>query len=380
MGAKSKVEWGNLKDKLDADKKISRSFRKYDISIKAKASKRGYFSGLDLFMKFAKLEKYDDILKLKPDNLQDLFEDWIMSIKSQTFSNLNVHFHGLAKFLDINRAIYWSKPIKALFPRNYVVSGKLAYTNEDIIMMLDHKPNHRAKCIILFFESTGGRPGGIDDEDGYLQIKHLEEMSDGCACLTIYADTPQEYWAFLTPEAYHALKKYHALRKAAGEIFTPETPIFGIKSHNTDNEYATSNAITSVMQRIVSKSVPRKKLANGKYDKSLIYGFRKRFNTILKINNDVNSNIAEKLMAHKRGLDGSYLTPTREECFAEFKKAIPDLTIDPTEKLRVENRKLKSEDNRVTEEKIMQVFDLEEADMSDLKDYLNQKRKDRKYK
>ena len=60
--------------------------------------------------------------------------------------------------------------------------------------------------------------------------------------------------------------------------------------------------------------------------------FRKRFNTILKINNDVNSNIAEKLMAHKKGLDGVYLQPTREECFNEFVKAILQLTVDDSQR------------------------------------------------
>ena len=33
-------------------------------------------------------------------------------------------------------------------------------------------------------------------------------------------------------------------------------------------------------------------------------------------------------MAHKKGLDGVYLEPTMEECFAEFEKAIPELTVD----------------------------------------------------
>jgi len=33
-------------------------------------------------------------------------------------------------------------------------------------------------------------------------------------------------------------------------------------------------------------------------------------------------------MAHKRGLDGTYLTPTRDELFKEFVKAIHQLTID----------------------------------------------------
>lgn len=64
--------------------------------------------------------------------------------------------------------------------------------------------------------------------------------------------------------------------------------------------------------------------------------YRKRFNGILKMNNNVNSNIAEKLMAHKKGLDGVYLEPTREECFAEFVKDITELTTDGSMKKQFE--------------------------------------------
>ena len=87
------------------------------------------------------------------------------------------------------------------------------------------------------------------------------------------------------------------------------------------------------------------------------HGFRKRFNTILKINNDVNTNIAEKLMQHKKGLDGSYLTPTRQQCFAEFVKAIYELTIDAQQRQEniiqdtsTENTFLKSKIRKIEEE------------------------------
>ena len=59
--------------------------------------------------------------------------------------------------------------------------------------------------------------------------------------------------------------------------------------------------------------------------------FRKRFNTKLKLNNEVNSNVAELVMAHKLpGAQGNYTKPTMEECYIEVKKAIPELTIDPS--------------------------------------------------
>jgi len=63
----------------------------------------------------------------------------------------------------------------------------------------------------------------------------------------------------------------------------------------------------------------------------------------LKLASGVNPNITEKLLGHKKGLDGTYLAPTREECFAEFAKAIPNLTIDDKERDKLKIRKLESE-------------------------------------
>jgi len=98
----------------------------------------------------------------------------------------------------------------------------------------------------------------------------------------------------------------------------------------------TDDRLQAIISQVIEGSkIPRVKQGN-RYNKSSIYMFRKRFNTILKLNNDVNSNIAEKLMAHKRGLDGTYLQPTKEECFREFVKAIPQLTVDPTERQKIE--------------------------------------------
>ena len=48
-------------------------------------------------------------------------------------------------------------------------------------------------------------------------------------------------------------------------------------------------------------------------------------------------------MAHKRGLDGTYLQPTKVECFTEFFKAIPQLTIDKTERQKITIESLEKE-------------------------------------
>ncbi len=67
------------------------------------------------------------------------------------------------------------------------------------------------------------------------------------------------------------------------------------------------------------------KKCDGRYDVQIAHGFRKRFNAVLKMDNLVNYNIAEKMIGHKNGLDGVYFTPTLDELFAEFKKVIRKL-------------------------------------------------------
>ena len=60
------------------------------------------------------------------------------------------------------------------------------------------------------------------------------------------------------------------------------------------------------------KDVPElQRIKKGRrHDSQLNHGFRKRTNTILKLESNVNSNIAEKILGHKNGLDGVYFTPT----------------------------------------------------------------------
>jgi len=106
-----------------------------------------------------------------------------------------------------------------------------------------------------------------------------------------------------------------------------------------------------ILGRIIKGAKIQRKKVGNRYDKSLVYMFRKRFNTILKLNDSVNSNITEKLMAHKKGLDGTYLQPTLEEYYKEYFKVISDLTIDDSERLRVTNQKLEREKSELEMEK-----------------------------
>jgi integrase/recombinase XerD len=177
-------------------------------------------------------------------------------------------------------------------------------------------------------------------------------MPYGCKAILLYEGSKSEYWAFLTPEAVKALDEYFDERRLVGENIGSESPMFStlVKVKKQKVRPLSHNHINSIMFRLLLKAGLERIKVGNRFDKALYYGFRKRFNGILKMNNNVNSNIAEKLMAHKRGLDGVYLKPTREQCFAEFYKAVSELTIDSVE--REKTRRLEAE-KKIDELEIM---------------------------
>ena len=94
------------------------------------------------------------------------------------------------------------------------------------------------------------------------------------------------------------------------------------------------------MNRIISKAIFRKK-TDGRFEIMSCHGFRKRFATVLKSNSSINLSISEKLLGHSTTvrLDNHYFKPELEQLYDEYKKAIPDLMIDQSMKLKLEIEK-----------------------------------------
>jgi len=94
----------------------------------------------------------------------------------------------------------------------------------------------------------------------------------------------------------------------------------------------------------------------GIYPIQACHRFRKRFDTILKSNPNVNINLAEKLMGHSTTipLDNVYFKPTIEQLFDEYQKVISELMIEDKfrllkqiEKKDVKINKLNQKDNEI---------------------------------
>jgi len=338
----------------------------------SKATKREYNFRVGLFYRFAGLKSDDDLINCPTEVLQNLLVRYtkhlIKQVKDGDLSANTVPkmFRGIRWLLNSNyreNDIRW-KPIEALFPKSVKRTGYKAWTTEQIKNMIEHTNDIRNKALIHFQASTGGRVGVHDHP---LLMKHLTMMEwngHGCYAVLFYADEDEtveekdlrdkgddvqggdSYYSFLTPEATDTLDRYFVARKRKGEVFTDDTPIFlkdSTKQHLESNQISDVN-VTALLFRLVRGMPELKRIKKGRrFDIQINHGFRKRTNTILKLESEVNSNIAEKILGHKNGLDGVYLAPTRQECFDEFCKGIVQLTISDSQRQKIEINKLEKE-------------------------------------
>jgi len=310
---------------------MQRSLLLFQNTLKSNVTVKQYTWYLDKFIEFYKLKDHDSLTTIDPQKLQIMIEDYIMDLKKRYSPNsIPMFYYPLQSFFEANDVdLKWRK-IKKLFPKKIKVSGEEAYSTKDIQKMLNFANTLRNKTLIHFLASTGVRIGAIPD----LKLKHLFEMPMGCKSVLIYEDSTEEYYTFLTPEASKILDDHIEKRRKDREYISEDSPVIRT-NYRLGIEKAkpmTVKAIQGVIWRCVNQANVSRSRKGKRFSKQNAHGFRKRFNTILKLNREINPNIIEKMMGHKKGLDGAYLKPTKEEMFEEFKKGIVGLSVNETEK------------------------------------------------
>ena len=331
--------------------------------IKTQRTLENYTRHLDQFLKFSKIKNFDSLLTITPKQLQDLVIDYIIYLKKTVSPNsVRTMLGGVRHFFVMNEVMLHWEFIQKLYPVTVKKQGYKAWSTEDVKKMLDATKSLRNRAIIHFMASTGVRIGAFDG----LVMEHLTDLEDGCKAVLIYPGTNDEYYTFLTPEASSILDEYLEKRSIDGERIGKDSPVFrqiyqiGIQKCHP----LSSKSIKAVMFRLIDGNthIIRKKVSNN-YDIQIDHGFRKRFNTIMKLQNNVNANIVEKILGHKNGLDGVYFTPTMEECFAEFKKAIAALTISDKNRDSIKIKELRDQNNDI--DKLKAVMEIQFKQVED---------------
>ena len=301
---------------------IHRSTLLFEESIKSKYTKINYLSNLREFERFSGLDRME-LLSIPQERLQKLLEDYLIKLKHDVNPNsIPSKFQGIRHFCIMNRINLNWNIIHKMFPQKQKTLNLRSYTTDEITRLLKSAKNPRDTALIHFLASTGARIGVFDHT---LSVKHLKKMPHDCIAVKLYAGHVEEYWAFLTPQASRVLSAYHDYRRQCGEVFCDDTPIFATRNHTP--VHLGWGGARSVIYRSISKSKIDRCRQGSRYEVQADHGFRKRFNTILKLDNSVNYNIAEKMMGHKNGLDGVYFTPTLEELFAEFNKVMHKIEV-----------------------------------------------------
>ena len=333
---------------------MQKSIIMFHSAIKSDKTKKLYMQTLVKFREYFIIKDYDSLVSIGSKKLQEMVEDYVLYLRSEDLGYGSIHnaICSLKLFCSMNDIVCnWTK-INKMKPEKKKLRGDKPYTTEDLRIILKYVSKSPLWISLIHFISSSGVRDGFSEE---LRIKDLGDMPNGCKSVKVYADSKDEYYTFIHQESVIALEEYFEYRRKKGEKLSPDSWVF-TSALNPEKPMDT-NLISSWFTKIVNRtSVNRGECINHRYDIQVVYGMRKRFDTILKSNSKININIAEKIMSHSVTipLDNHYFKPTLEVMFEEYQKAIPDLMIDETSKLKLELEKknqvlssLESKDRRI---------------------------------
>jgi hypothetical protein len=288
--------------------------------------------------------------------------------KEITAGTVRNYYKAAKLFCEMNDIVVnWKKITKGLL-REKQFGDDRAPSFEEISRLMKY-PDRRIRPIILVMASSGIRGGAWD----YLKWKHIipieKEGQLLAAKIIVYSGEPDEYYSFITPEAYYALKEWMNFRESYGEKITGESALMrdmwqttikteGKSSYHPGNVGVVTQpkalkygGIKSLMERAIRSQGVEKILKQGtsyntRREWKILHGFRKFFNSVL-VNANVNHTKKERLMGHDTRLDNNYFKPNEEDLLGEYIKVVDLLTLNDEFKLRQKIEKLEIEKSKI---------------------------------
>jgi integrase len=283
--------------------------------------------------------------------------------------NINWTLHQIIRFLQFQKERVENKLITAATLKNFVKSLKVfcdsadldvpwkkitrglpkgrqsandrAPTLEEIQRLIEY-PDRRIKAIICTMASSGIRIGAWD----YLQWKHITPISSNttdeivAAKILVYPGDREEYYTFITPEAYNALKEWIDFRREYGEQFTDDSWLMRDLWQTTNINNRAKSGLATYPKRLKSSGIKRMieralweqgirhTLSPGTkhHEWKAAHGFRKFYKSRAEqVMKPINVEIT---MGHDIGLSASYYKPTEREVLEDYLKAVDLLTIN----------------------------------------------------
>jgi len=287
---------------------------------------------LDKFFKWAEIS-HEDFVGYERKDQESRLEEYIFHLRAITEktgkyqNSYNTIIAPLKLFCTMNDiVINWARLYK-MFPKTKRLSNQGAYDDEDIKLFLDHSDNLRDISFIHFMSSTAVRIGEVY----LLNVGDVVPFEDG-AIVTYYAGQKEEYKVCLTPEAYNYLKKYLKTRVKT----KPDDPLFTSKKGIIERRLARLT-VFELMKQLRDRVNPNMEKDGKRKHKAPNNAFRKRLENIFA-DADVQFRYASYLLDHNKSKqDPHYFRDISDErLWAQFKKAIPLITLDKSEQIIVQ--------------------------------------------
>jgi len=216
------------------------AYSRFEYGIKSDATKQKYVKRLELFFDFYRVqgstveEKSENFLKdIKYGKNTQKLTDLIMRYMSHHLnrvqkkeisrSTVRNYYKPIKLFCEMNNIVLNWKIISKGLPSAPESSNDRIPTLDEIIELIKY-PDRRIKPVALTMISSGIRVGAWE----WLKWKHIIPLHDEekriiAAKIIVYDGEPEQYFSFITPEAYFSLKDWMEFREKQGEAITRES-------------------------------------------------------------------------------------------------------------------------------------------------------------
>jgi len=328
-------------------------YSKFKVALKSKEVQRQYPSLLSKFLDFCKFDgldveekslKFTHFAKSKSqEEVEDtvirfvLFQKERVDKKEITSGTLRNYVKAIKLFCRMNHInVIWDIISRSL-PKVKQYANDRIPTLEEIKKLIEY-PDRRIKFVVLLTVSTGIRVGAWD----YMKWKHITPIKNQngdivAAKLIVYAGEPEEYFTFMTPEAYNAVKEWMEFRASFGEEIIGQSWVLRNTWQKVKPRYShriglakypkqfKSTGIKTLVGRALQIQGIRPKLDLRKGERNHEWKTRKFFKT--QTERVMKSLNVEILMGHDIGLADSYYKPSEQELLEDYVKAVDLLTI-----------------------------------------------------
>ena len=362
------------------------AYTRFSYGIPSDVTRKKYSRGLVLFLDHSSFEGsnieqkaqnfYDFCMRTDVNKITDVVIKYLFfQIKrAQTGdiakSTIRNYCKPLKLFCDMNNIILNWKIITKGIPKAPDTSNDRIPTTEEIQKLIEY-PDRRIKPITYTMLSSGIRVGAWE----WLRWKDIVPIEqDGkvvAAKIIVYSGEPEQYFSFITPEAYFALSDWMLFRASHGEKVTKDswlmrdlwdTGLLLKDPVKEGNLRRGSYGVSSVSQKISSDAIRQifnrawrvqnirtaKPLTENhkRHSFKATHSFRKYFETkCLKKMKLLNVKL---LIGQDTGLERSDYKPTESELLEDYLQVVNDLTLNQEFKLKMKITELESKQDDLT--------------------------------